>query len=98
MMDITDAQLLRELRRALDAVAGQGADAQARALEETMQRLDATMPDVVRALNGVRERRRAELAGLAGRIDALASGYEDAEETAEAVDQYLRGFTGNRPA
>ena len=65
-MDITDAQLLRELRRALDAVAGQGADAQAKALEETMQRLDATMPDVVRALNNVRERRRTELAGLAG--------------------------------
>jgi hypothetical protein len=97
-MDISDTQLLRELRRALDAVAGEGADAQARALEETMQRLDATMPDVVRALNSVRERRRTEIARLAGRIDALASGFEEAEETAEAVDQFLRGMTGDRPA
>jgi hypothetical protein len=97
-MDSTDAQLLRELRRALDAVAGQGADAQARALEETMQRLNATMPDVVRALNGVRERRRTELAGLAGRIGALAGSIEEAEATADAVDQFLRGMTGDRPA
>ena len=97
-MDISDTQLLRELRRALDAVAGEGADAQARALEETMQRLDATMPDVVRALNSVRERRRTEIARLAGRIDALASGFEEAEETAEAVDQFLRGMAGDRPA
>jgi hypothetical protein len=63
-----------------------------------MQRLDATMPDVVRALNSVRERRRTEIARLAGRIDALASGFEEAEETAEAVDQFLRGMTGDRPA
>lgn len=97
-MDISDTQLLRELRRALDAVAGEGADAQARALEETMQRLDATMPDVVRALNSVRERRRTEIARLAGRIDALASGFEEAEETAEAVDRFLRGMAGDRPA
>jgi len=97
-MDISDTQLLRELRRALDAVAGQGTDAQARALEETMQRYNATMPDVVRALNGVRQRRRHELARLAGRIDALASGYEEAEETAEAVDRFLREMGGSHRA
>lgn len=97
-MEISDTQLLRELRRALDAVAGQGTDAQARALEETMLRYNATMPDVMRALNRVRERRRQELARLAGRIDALASGYEDAEETAESVDRFLRGLEGRHQA
>jgi hypothetical protein len=93
-MDISDAQLLRELRRALDAVAGQGTGAQARALEETMRRYNATMPDVLRALNAVRDRRRRELARLAGRIEALATGYEEAEQTADAVDRFLRGLGG----
>ena len=97
-MDISDTQLLRELRRALDAVSGEGTEAQARALEETMRRHNATMPDVVRALNGVRERRRQELARLAGRIDAIATGHEDAEETADAVDRFLRGMEGHRRA
>jgi regulator of protease activity HflC (stomatin/prohibitin superfamily) len=97
-MDITDTQLLRELRRALDAVAGEGRDAQAQAVEETMRRYNATMPDVVRALNSVRERHRQELAGLAGRIDALASGYEGAQATADSVDRFLRGLGGSRQA
>ena len=93
-MDITDAQLLRELRRALDEVADQGIDAQARAIEATLRRLNATMPDVVRALNRVRERRRHELAGLAERIGALAESQSEAEETADAVDRFLRQSSG----
>jgi archaellum component FlaC len=93
-MEITDAQLLRELRRALDAVAGQGTDAQVRAVEETLRRLDATMVDVTRALNGVKERRRQELSGLAQRIDALAERQEDAAETADAVDRFIRSLGG----
>ena len=93
-MDITDAQLLRELRRALDAVAGEGADAQAAALESTLHRYNATMADVVRALGAVRDRRRQELSGLAGRIDALADSHTDAADTADAVDQFLRGRAG----
>jgi hypothetical protein len=95
-MDISDAQLLRELRRALDAVAGQGTDAQARALEETLERYNATVPDVVRALGAVRERRRREIAGFADRIGALAERYAEAEETADAVDRFLRDLSGGQ--
>ena len=94
-MEISDGHLLRELRRALDAVAGQGMGAQVRAVEDTLRRYDATMADVQRALNAVKERRQRELAGLAGRIRAIAEGQSDAEETADAVDRYLRGLAGN---
>ena len=93
-MDITDGQLLRELRRALDAVGGEGMGAQVRAVEETLRRYDATMADVQRALHAVKERRRRELAGLAGRIRAIADGQSDAEETADAVDRFLRALPG----
>ena len=97
-MDVTDAQLLRELRRALDEVGDQGIEAQARAIEATLRRLNATMPDVVRALNRVRDRRKQELAGLAGRIGALAESQSEAEETAEAVDRFLRRIGGGERA
>ncbi len=97
-MDITDAQLLRELRRALDAVAAEGTEAQARALEETLRRCNASMSDVVRALGAVRDRRRRELSGLAGRIGALAQSNAEAEETADAVDRFLRGLGGEQRA
>jgi hypothetical protein len=93
-MEISDGQLLRELRRALDAVASEGMGAQVRAVEETLRRYDATMADVQRALNAVKERRRRELAGLAGRIGAIAEGQSDAEETSDAVDRFLRGLGG----
>ena len=95
-MDITDAELLRELRRALDAAAGQGPDAQAAALEATLRRYNATTADVVRALGAVRDRRRQELAGLAGRIGAIADGRTDAAETADAVDAFLRSLSGEQ--
>jgi hypothetical protein len=94
-MDITDGQLLRELRRALDAVAGQAMDAQVRAVEDTLRRYNGTMADVQRALNAVKQRRNRELAGLAGRIRAIADGQADAAETADAVDQFLRGLAGD---
>jgi len=93
-MDITDGHLLRELRRALDAVAGEGMGAQVRAVEDTLRRYDATMADVQRALRAVKERRQRELAGLAGRIRAIADGQSEAEETADAVDRFLRGLAG----
>ena len=86
-------QLLRELRRALDEVSAAGPDAQAAALEATLRRYNATMADVVRALGAVRDRRRQELAGLAGRIDALATSHAEAADTADAVDTFLRGLT-----
>lgn len=89
-MEISDTQLLRELRRALDAAADGGTEAQAKALEEALGRLGATMADVARALNAVKERRRRELSGLARRIGALAERQADAEETADAVDRFLR--------
>ena len=93
-MEITDGQLLRELRRALDAVASQDMGAQVRAVEDTLRRYDATMADVQRALNAVKERRRRELAGLAGRIGAIAEGQSDATDTSNAVDRFLRGLAG----
>ncbi len=93
-MDISDTQLLRELRRALDDVSDDGTEAQSRALEETLRRFDATMADVARALNAVKERRRRELVGLAQRIGALAERHADAEETADAVDRFLRDLGG----
>ena len=93
-MDIDDATLLRELRRALDAVAGEGTEAQARALEETLRQYNASMTDVVRALGEVRDRRRRELSRLAGGIGAIAEGHAEAEETADAVDRFLRGLAG----
>lgn len=93
-MEISDAQLLRELRRALDAVAAEGQDAQARALHDTLRRLGADMGDVERALRGVRDRRRRELARLAGGIGAIAESQEEAEDTADAVDLFVRGLQG----
>lgn len=91
-MDISDGQLIRELRLALEAVKGEGQDAQARVVFETLQRHNATMADLTRALKAVRERRRGELAGLAGRIGALADSQSDAQETADAVDRFLRSM------
>jgi hypothetical protein len=91
-VDITDGQLLRELKLALERVAGEGQAAQAAALEETLRRLGATMADVTRALAVVRNRRRHELAALAGRIGALAEQRTEAEDTADAVDRFLRGL------
>jgi ABC-type transporter Mla subunit MlaD len=93
-MDISDGQLLRELKRALDAVSAEGPDAQAAALEATLRRYNATMADVTRALGAVRDRRRRELARLAGGIGAIAERQSDAAETAEAVDTFLRGLSG----
>lgn len=89
-MDITDGQLIRELRLALEAVKNESQEAQARVVFETLKRHDATMEDLTRALRAVRERRRGELSGLAGRIGALAENRSDAEETADAVDRFLR--------
>ena len=93
-MDITDAQLLRELKLALERVSSADRAAQQSALEETLRRYNATMADVTRALSGVRNRRQQELTGLAGRLGALAQQRTEAEETADAVDRFLRGLGG----
>lgn len=91
-------RLLRELRRALDAVAGEGQSAQAAALEATLTEYGATMADVARALRTVRGRRDTELSGLAGRLQALADARDEAQETADAVDAFLRRASeGGRP-
>jgi hypothetical protein len=94
-MEISDAELLRELRRAIDAAAPAGNDAQARAVEETLRRYQATMADVARALGALRERRRRELSGLAGRIDALAERRQEDFDTADAVDRFVRALRGD---
>jgi len=91
-MEISDGQLLRELKKAVDAAAPEGQAAQAKALEETLRRYDATMADVARALGEVRRRRRQELGRLAGRIEAIAERAEDATDTAASVDAFLRGL------
>jgi hypothetical protein len=89
-MEISDGELLRELKKAVDAAAPEGPKAQAAALEAILRRYDATMADVARALGEVRNRRKRELSGLAGRIDALAASHEDGAETADSVDAFLR--------
>lgn len=89
-MELSDGELLRELKRAVDAAAAEGTAAQAAAVEATLRRYGATMADVARALGEVRRRRKAEIAGLAGRLEALASTVQDAADTANAADQYLR--------
>jgi hypothetical protein len=91
-MDVDDATLLRELRRALDSVAGQGQDAQAEALRGVLARLNATLDDVVRAVGRVKQRHARELSGLAQRLSALADQRAEDAETADAVDSWLRAF------
>ena len=91
-MDIDDATLLRELRRALDSVTGQGAEAQAAALRGVLARYNATLDDVTRAVRRVKERHRRELAGLTQRLARLAEQREEDEATADAVDAFLRGL------
>ena len=85
-----DRLLVRDLWLALDAVSGQGADAQAKAIREVLDKHGATMNDVARIVGRIRQRRRSELGGLASRLDALAERRADAEETAAAVDAFLR--------
>ena len=91
-MDIDDARLLRELRRALDEVAGQGTEAQAAALREVLARYGATVEDVARAVRRAKERHRRELAGLTQRLARLADQRAEDEATAEAVDAFLRSI------
>ena len=91
-MDIDDSTLLRELRRALDTVAGEGPDAQSAALREVLARHNATVDDVARAVGRVKERHRRELSGLARRIGQLADQRAEDEATAGAVDDFLRSL------
>jgi hypothetical protein len=91
-MNIDDAGLLRELRRALDAAAPDGPEAQAAALRAVLIRHDATLHDVARAVARVKQRHRRELAGLAQRLARLAELREEERATAEAVDAFLRSL------
>ncbi len=89
-VEIDDLKLLRDLRRALDAVAGQGHEAQVAALRAVLAQHGATLDDVARAIRLVKERHTAELAGLAQRIARLAEQRAEEVETAEAVDAFVR--------
>lgn len=89
-VEIDDLRLLRDLRRALDAVAGQGHEAQVAALRAVLAQHGATLDDVARAIRHVKERHAAELAGLAQRIARLAEQRAEEMETAEAVDAFVR--------
>ena|GEM_PF-2512843 len=89
-VEIEDLRLLRDLRRALDAVAGQGHEAQVAALREVLARHGVTLDDVARAIRRVKERHTAELTGLARRIARLAEQRAEEVETAEAVDAFVR--------
>lgn len=89
-MAIDDSSLLRELRRALDAAAAEGAEAQAAALREVLARHGATLDDVARAVSRVKERHQREVDGLAQRLARLADQREEEASTAAAVDAFLR--------
>ncbi len=91
-MDIDEAGLLREVRRALDAAAGQGRAAQEAALTEVLARHGATLDDVARAVRRIKERHGRELAGLAARLASLADRRAEEEETAAAVDAFVRSL------
>ena len=91
-MDIDEAGLLRELRRALDTAAGGGTEAQAAALRDVLARYNATVEDVARAVRRARERHQRELGGLVQRIARLADQREEDQATVEAVDRYLRSL------
>jgi hypothetical protein len=92
-MDTDDATLLRELRRALDTVTGQGPEAQAVALREVLSRYNATLDDVARAVNKVKQRHARELSGLAQRLSRLADQRAEDTATADAVDAWMRSLT-----
>ena len=87
-----DEQLLRELRRALERVAGQGREAQFAAMREVMNRHGVTLGDVSLAVQRMRARQRRELDGLAGRLAQLADLREEQAATADAVDAFLRSL------
>jgi ABC-type transporter Mla subunit MlaD len=91
-MDINDLRLLRELRRAIDAAAPDGPEAQAAALREVLARQGATLEDVARAVARVKERRRREISALAQRLSRLAEQREEDRDTADAVDIFLRSL------
>lgn len=93
-MDIDDTRLLRELRQALDVAAPGGPEAQSAALRDVLTRFNATLEDVARAVARARERRKRELTGLADRLTRLADQREDARDTADAVDAFLRSLGG----
>ena len=91
-MEIDDATLLRELRRALELAAGGGQAAQAAALREVLARYGATVEDVTRAVGRVKQRHAQELSGLTQRLARLANEREEAAATADAVDTFLRSL------
>ncbi|MFN8556130.1 MAG: hypothetical protein U0531_01830 [Dehalococcoidia bacterium] len=91
-MDIDEAGLLRELRRAVDAAAVDGPEAQQAALRDVLARYNATLDDVTRAVRRARERHTREIAGLASRIARLADQREEDIATADAVDSFLRSL------
>lgn len=92
-MNIDDAGLLRELRKALDQAAAGGYRAQADAMREVLDRLDATMDDVVRVVGEVKRRHARELDGLSRRLAGLADLRAEEQETADAVDGFLRSLS-----
>jgi hypothetical protein len=91
-MDIDEAGLLREVRRGLEAVAGQGQEAQAAAVRAVLDRYGASFDDLARAVARVKQRHARELAGLSRRIERLAEQREDAAATADAVDAFVRSL------
>lgn len=91
-MEIDDERLLRELRRALDAVSGQGRDAQFVAMRQVMDRHGLSLGDISAAVQRMRDRQTSELGGLAGRIGRLAEVREEQQSTADAVDTFLRSL------
>lgn len=97
-MLVDDRALLRDLKEAIQSTDGQGAAAQARAIEEVLRRHGASAADVQRLLGVAKRRRHAEISGLQQRIDGLIESRANQEvdqATADAVDRFLRGLGGS---
>ena len=94
-----DRALLRDLKLAVQSTDGQGAEAQAQAIDAVLRRYGASVGDIQRLLGWANRRRRAELTSLQRRIDGLIENRENHEvdeATADAVDRFLRGRNGPR--
>lgn len=85
-----DRALLRDLRQAVQQTESQGKDAQAAAIFAVLKQHGATTADVQRLLGWARSRRSRELGGLQARLNSMIESQSAAEETAAAVDRFLR--------
>jgi len=87
---VDDRALLRDLTNAIRSTEGQGAAAQAAAIEHVLNQHGANLTDVQRLLGWARTRRQRELTGLTQRLGGVIEQREIDAATADAVDRFLR--------